>query len=129
MKKSKSVRGKKDKKKKEKEPFISKYAPVDYEKLRFIPDVKLTIKLGNIKSESSTFEVKLPENATVSRIKDVINDKHNGACSNIILYIDLTDKSKNLEKVLNKRLHEIGIVGEFNIYYEFEPIKHPLLEM
>lgn len=125
----KSKKGKKSKKKKEKEPFISKYAPVDFEKLMFIPKTKLIIKLANIKSESSTFESYLSETSTVSRIKEVINEKHGGSCSNIRLYLDLNDKNKTLEKYLHKQLKEVGLTGECNIFYEFDPVKHPLLEM
>ena len=125
----KSKKGKKSKKKKEKEPFISKYSPVDYEQLMFVPKTKLTIKLANIKSENSTFESFITETSTVSRIKEVINEKHGGSCANILLYLDLNDKNKTLEKDLNRQLWEVGLVGECNIFYEFDPIKHPLLEM
>jgi len=127
MKKSKT--GKKSKKKKEKEPFVSKYAPVDYDQLMFVPKTKLTIKLANIKSEHSTFEALITENSTVFRIKEVINEKHGGSCANIRLYYDLTDKNKTLEKDLNKQLKEVGLIGECNVFYEFDPIQHPLLEM
>jgi len=120
---------KKSKKKKEKEPFISKYAPVDYEKLMTIPKTKLTIKLANIKSENSTFEEYISETSTVSRIKEVINEKHSGSCSNIRLLLDLNDKNKTLENVLSKQLKDVGLVGECTIFYEFDPIIHPLLEM
>ncbi len=119
----------KKKKKKIKEPFISKYAPVDYEKLMTVPRTRLIIKLANIKSENSTFEAYVEETCTVSRIKEIINDKHLGSCSQIRLYLDLSDKTKTLEKYLNKQLKEVGLIGESNIYYEFDPILHPLLEM
>lgn len=123
-------KGKKSKKKKKvKEPFISKYAPVDYEKLMFIPKTKLTIKLISLKSENSTFEAFINENNTVSRIKEVINEKHGGACSNIRLYMILNEKNITLENDLNKQLKDVGLVGECNILYEFDPIIHPLLEM
>jgi len=125
----KSKKGKKLKKKKEKEPFISKYAPVDYKALMFVPKTKLIIKLENIKSEDSTFECFISETSTVSRIKEIVNEKHQGSCANIKLYLDLNDKNKTLENDLNKQLKEVGLVGERNIFYEFDPIKHPLLEM
>lgn len=125
----KSKKGKKSKKKKDKEPFISKYLPVDYEQLMFIPKTKLTIKLANIKSENSTFEAFITETSTVSRIKEVINEKHGGSCANIRLYKDLNDKNKTLENDLHKQLKDVGLVGESNIFYTFDPIKHPLLEM
>lgn len=128
MKKAKKSK-KNGKKKKEKIPFVSKYAPVDYEQLMMIPKVKLTIKLNNIKSESSLFEANIPENSTVARIKEIINEKHGGSCNNIRMYLDSSDKTKSLEGLNNKSLNEIGLTGEINIFYEFDPIKHPLLEM
>jgi len=122
-------KGKKSRKKKEKEPFISKYALVDYEKLMFIPKTKLKIKLANIKSENSTFEAYITETSTVSRIKEIINEKHGGSCAIIRLYLDLNDKNKTLENDLNKQMKEVGLVGECDVFYEFDPIIHPLLEM
>jgi len=126
IKMGKLKKGKKSKKKKAKEPFVSKYAPVDYEKLMFIPKTKLTIKLKSLKSENSTFEAFIGENNTVSRIKEVINEKHGGACSNIRLFMTLNEKNFTLENDLNKQLKEVGLVGECNVLYEFDPIIHPL---
>jgi hypothetical protein len=127
IKKKKSVL--KKKKKKIKAPFVSKYAPVDYEALMAVPKIKFTMKLIKIKSENSHFDLFIPNNVTVSRIKELINEKHMGSCYNIKLYLDPSNPTKLLEDDLNIKLKDMGFKLEQDLFYEFDPIIHPLLEM
>jgi len=117
------------KKKKEKEPFISKYAPVDYEALMAVPKIKFMMNMIKIKSESSHFELNIPNNVTVSRIKELINEKHCGSCWNIRLYLDPSNPTKILDDKSMVKLKDLGFKPEQDLYYEFDPVKHPLLEM
>ena len=117
------------KKKKVKVPFVSKYAPVDYENLMSVPKIKFSMKLINIKSENSHFDLYIPNNVTVSRIKEMINYKHMGSCYNIRLYVDPSNPTKTLEDDKIIKLKDMGFKLEQDLYYEFDPIIHPLLEM
>ena len=77
------------KKKKEAEPFISKYREIDYEELMEVPDILLRIKLTNPKTDNNTFEITVPINYSLAKVRDLINIKHNSSCKNIKLFMDI----------------------------------------
>ncbi len=132
--KKKSASGKKPgsakKAKKAPEPFISKYPPVNYEKLNEIPEVPLSIRMdGGL--NNIIHEMKIPINWTLNRLIEKINEKHSNACHNLRIYIIENANRKYMDSLRFKTFKEIGITSEketLTFYYEYEPAVHPVLE-
>jgi hypothetical protein len=129
-------KGNSAKTRKKPEPYVSKYPEINFEKLKEVPSISVSVKNESIRSESGMFEIKLPVNMTLKKIIDVLNERHCYSCKNLRLYMrkntntDANSSDKNyLDSVLFKTFSEFGISGDsLLIYYEFEPINHPLLE-
>jgi hypothetical protein len=71
-------------------------------------------------------EISLPVNATLIKLAEIINEKSNKACKNIIFYNETRDK--NLNKLMHMTFQQLGLSGELTLYYEFMPTLHPILE-
>jgi hypothetical protein len=116
--------------KKAADTFISKYPPIDFEKLKEISEVPLVIRMdGSL--NNIVFEMKIPINWTLNRLIEKINEKHGNACHNIKIFIIENAKRKYMDSLRFKTFKEIGITSEkdsLTLYYEFEPSVHPFLE-
>jgi hypothetical protein len=112
------------------EPFISKYPPVNYEKLNEVPEVSLAIRMdGGL--NNIIHEMKIPINWTLNRLIEKINEKHENSCHNMRIFIIENANRKYLDSLRFKTFKEIGITSEketLTLYYEFEPAVHPVLE-
>jgi hypothetical protein len=112
------------------EPFVSKYSPIDYDKIKEIPELPLTIRLDQGLS-NFVFETKVPINMTLKKVMDIINEKHGGACHNIrIFLVEKNSNKKYMDVFTYYTFKELGIQPTENLtlYYEYEPAVHPLLE-
>jgi hypothetical protein len=108
--------------------FISKYPTIDYEKLLEVPEVSLTIKYDQNRSES--FDIKLPINFTLRKVKEKINERNGNSLHNIKIFLLENSVKKYMEIFSFHTFKQLGIKpGEnINLFYEFEPAVHPLLE-
>jgi hypothetical protein len=102
----------------------SKYSPIEIHPK--IEDIRLNIRLLGPKTDSSYYELVVPINYTILKVTEMINEKHNQSCKNLRLY-DQT-KENSLENIFYKTFQELGLRNELTIYYDFDPIIHPLLE-
>jgi len=129
-KKPDSGKGGKGKKKgkKEAEPFVSKYPDIDYTNLMTVPKIDLRIKLINTKSEFGYMEITVPSTYSLAKIVELINIKHSFSCKNIKLFMEISGVRKNLDKLLYLNFQELDQKGELDLFYEFDPVIHPLLE-
>lgn len=111
------------------EPFISKYPPVEYEKAKEVPDITIVFRLDQGLNNLPT-EVKIPLTSTLNKIIEKINEKHVNSCHNIKIFMIENAERKYLEEMRFKTFKEIGVKPNevVNLYYEFEPSIHPLLE-
>jgi hypothetical protein len=127
-KKTKSAK-KSGKKTKVVEPFISKYPPVEYDKAKEVPDITIVFRLDQGLNNFST-EVKISITSTLNKIIEKINEKHGNSCHNIKIFMIDNAERKYLENLKFKTFKEIGVKPNeiVNLYYEFEPSVHPLLE-
>lgn len=109
------------------EPYVSKFPPIDFEKINEIPEVSMTVRLDQMRTEGYFFDLKLPINMTFRKVIEKINERHGNSCHNIRIF--LSDK-KPLDNFIYRTFKELGIKpGEnFTLYYEYEPAIHPLLE-
>lgn len=89
--KSSRTASSKPKPKKDQQPTEPKYRPINFETI--VPQVKLTIKLTNIKTEYSSFELTVPLTTTIYRLKQLIHKKHENSCKNLKIYLDHLDRS------------------------------------
>ena len=112
------------------EQEISKYRAIDYEKLKEIPEITLTIKLDQSRMDGSTFEIKMGINLTIRKVLEKINERHCNSCKNIKIYLIENSQKKYMDIVTYKTFEELGFKGgeNLNFFYEYEPFKHPLLE-
>jgi hypothetical protein len=102
----------------------SKYPPIEINQR--IEDIKINIRLLGPKTDSSYYDITVPINYTIQKVADIINEKHNCSCKNLRLF-DQT-KENNLENILYKTFQQLNLRNELTIYYDFDPIIHPLLE-
>lgn len=116
--------------KKKIEPFVSKYPPLELDKLTKVETIFITAQLTNVVSETN-IELIVPMNVTFSKVADLINQKNNNSCKNLKLFlVDKDDASlKSLEGLMDKTIKETGVKSNttINLYYTFEPVENPLL--
>ena len=126
---SKKSKSPKKKTKKTTEAFMSKYPPIDYEKIKEIPDVTIAIRLDQGQS-NFMYDVKFPINTSIRKVKERINEKHGNACHNIKLYVIENSNKQYIDALSSSTLKDLGINPNetLTLHYEFEPSIHPLLE-
>jgi hypothetical protein len=112
------------------EPFASKYREIDYDEVQKVSEILLIIRLDQLRNESGFFELKIPLTATLSKVAEKINQRHRNSCKNIRIYVVQDSQKKYMDVFFYKTFSELGLkAGEnLNLYYEYEPVKHPLLE-
>jgi len=129
--KSSNTRGKSAKKSKvlkKQDNFVSKYPPIDYDKLLEVQEVLLQIK--NDQNRSETFDLKVSINMTLRKVKEKINERYGNSLHQIKIYLFENSVKKNMEVFTYQTLKQLGLKAgdNINIYYEYEPEIHPLLE-
>ena len=113
------------KKKKTIQPYISKYPYVEFDPK--YPDIKVNLRLVSPKVDTgANMEVIICTNSPLIKLAEIINEKNNNACKNIVFYNETRDK--NLNKLMHMTFEQLGLNGELNLYYEFTPTLHPILE-
>jgi hypothetical protein len=115
--------------KKAAEPYVNKYPPIDFNKLKEVPEISVSVKLDQGKADKA-LEFKIPITMTLRKVIEKINEKHCNSCSNIRVYLVENSQKKYMDVFTYKTFKELDITpGEnLNLFYEYEPIKHPLLE-
>jgi len=127
---TKRSKSKKSKKKKKAEPFVSKYNPIEYEKIKIIPEITVIIKFDQARSDFNAIEIKIPSNKLIKNIVDKIYEKHCYSCHNVKIFVLENSQKKYLNDVLFKTFEELklSLSDNFNVFYEYEPVENPLLE-
>lgn len=108
----------------------SKYRPLNYEAALEIPEIYLSIKFDQNRFDTTSLDVKIGIDMTIRKVIEIINEKHNFSCKSVKIYIIEDGSKKYMDVFLYKSFKELGIKpGEtLNLFYEYEPVKHPLLE-
>jgi hypothetical protein len=113
------------KKKKVIQPYVSKYPAVEFD-IKY-PDIKINLRLVSPKVESGQhFEVVVSTNTYLMKLAEIINERNNNACKNIVFYNEA--RENNLNKLMHMTFQQLGLSGELSLYYEFIPTLHPILE-
>jgi hypothetical protein len=113
------------KKRKAPEPYVSRYPYVEFD-IKY-PDIKINLKLTSPKVDNNAnMELIVPTSYTLIKLAELINEKHNNSARNIVFYNET--KEKSLSKFMHMNFVELGLSGELNLYYEFSPVIHPILE-
>ena len=124
----KSRKGTGKKKKKKQAVYNYKYPQLDFEKLKQVPTLNFMARNLNSRA-SDIIEGSVPIDFSFNKIKEIIQAKHKYSCGNLRLYILEGQEKKYLDNVICRTFKELGITAEkFNLYYEFEPFVHPMLE-
>lgn len=112
------------------EPFVSKYNLIDFEKAKEVPEITLTVKFDQVRTEGFFYDMKLPINMTLRKAMEKINEKHMNSCHNIRIFILENSAKKYMDNLTYKTFKDLGIKpgDNLNLYYEYEPAIHPLLE-
>jgi hypothetical protein len=113
--------------KKQIEPYVSRYPPIDYDILKQVPEVSLEISMELGKS---CIKEKVPITTTFNRIIEIIGNHHCNACHNIRLYVIENSQRRYLDVLRFFTLKDFDIKTDqiYQLYYEYEPIAHPMLE-
>ena len=126
---SSKKKGKNKKKtKKITETFISKYPPINYDLKSLIPEVSIDIKMEIGKSSLSA---KVPITTSFNKLIKMIQAHHFNACHKVRIYDIINSERKYLDDYRYYTLDDYqGIkLNQTNLlFYEFEPICHPMLE-
>jgi hypothetical protein len=113
------------KKKKVVQPYISKYPPVDFDPKH--PDIKVNLRLVSPKVDTGqNMEIIISTGSPLLKLAELINEKNNNACKNIVFYNETRENTLN--KLMHMTFQQLGLSGELSLYYEFMPTLHPILE-
>lgn len=117
--------------KKKAEPFVSKYPPIDYNKIHSIEKIDLSIQLDQVLTEYKNIDISVPTNITLGKVAQIINEKNNMACKNIKLYFITKElELQSLDNFMDKTFIDLGISKKdspLTMYYSFEAVQNQLL--
>ena len=91
------------------------------------PKVDLHIRLAQPVSDYFSFKITVPISTQIEEIKQKIEEMHDHSVNNINVCINRYMPEEVVDP--SKCLSELGVTtgGEVKIYYDYDPVSHPLL--
>jgi len=116
-------------KKKNIEPFVSKYPPIDFDKYKTAPEISVIVRSEQARSDFNYLELKLSVDRTIKNIIDKIKERHCSSTHNMKIYTVENSQKKYLNNHLYETFQDLKISHTeiFNVFYEYDPVESPVL--